>query len=115
MSDSYVHDSIVRHTESDHGFHATEVDSCGDRPRPFDGRADPSATLAGGLLGVLAELLRPIYVAWMVAAFPIGWTISLVVMAAMFYGLFTPIGLFFRLIGRDSMELQASLWIIFKF
>jgi hypothetical protein len=64
-----------------------------------------AVALAGGLLGVLApSWLRPIYVAWMVAAFPIGWTISLVVMAAMFYGLFTPIGLFFRLIGRDSME-----------
>lgn len=61
--------------------------------------------IAGGLLGLAAPgLLRPVYVAWMVAAFPIGWTISLVVMGLMFYGLFTPIGLFFRLIGRDAMH-----------
>lgn len=61
--------------------------------------------IAGGLLGLLAPMaLRPVYVAWMVAAFPIGWTISLIVTAAMFYGLFMPIGLFFRLIGRDAMQ-----------
>lgn len=60
---------------------------------------------AGGLLGMIAPAaLRPVYVAWMVAAFPIGWTISMIVMAVMFYGLFTPIGLVFRLIGRDPLQ-----------
>src|SRR3954452_11482392 len=59
------------------------------------------ATLAlvlGGLaltLGPLGlawpRLLRPVYVAWMVLAFPIGWTISQLIVALMFYGLFTPI------------------------
>lgn len=61
--------------------------------------------VVGGLLGTLAPgLLRPIFVGWMIAAFPIGWTISLIVTAVMFYGLFTPIGLFFRLIGRDVLD-----------
>jgi hypothetical protein len=49
------------------------------------------------------EWLRPIYVGWMVLAFPIGWAVSQVVIAFMFYGVFTPIGLFFRLIGRDPL------------
>ena len=51
-----------------------------------------------------ARLLRPIYVGWMVLAFPIGWTVSQVILAVMFFGLFTPIGLVFRLIGRDPLH-----------
>ena len=50
------------------------------------------------------EWLRPIYVGWMVLAFPIGWTVSQVMLALMFYGLFTPIGLLFRLLGRDALQ-----------
>ncbi len=67
------------------------------------------------VLGVLAltvgpvglvrpDWMRPIYASWMVLAFPIGWTVSQVVIAAMFYLLFTPIGLLFRLIGRDPLH-----------
>ena len=40
----------------------------------------------------------------MVLAFPIGWTVSQVILLLMFYGLFTPIGLVFRLIGRDPLQ-----------
>ena len=62
-------------------------------------------TLAGGLLAVVAPgWLRPVYVAWMVAAFPIGWTVSLLMLAILYYGLFTPIALFFRMIGRDPLD-----------
>jgi hypothetical protein len=50
------------------------------------------------------EWMRPIYVSWMVLAFPIGWTVSQAITAALFYGLFTPIGLVFRLIGRDPLR-----------
>ena len=50
--------------------------------------------------------LRPIYVSWMVLAFPIGWTVSQVIIGVMFYGVFTPIGLLFRLIGRDPLQLD---------
>ena len=35
----------------------------------------------------------------MVLAFPIGWTISLVLLGLIYYGLFLPIGLAFRLVG----------------
>lgn len=49
-------------------------------------------------------LLRPLFVAWMVLAFPIGWTVSLVMLAILYYGLFTPIGLVFRLVGRDALQ-----------
>ena len=45
-----------------------------------------------------------IYVGWMILAFPIGWTISQVILVVMFFGLFTPIGLIFRLLGRDPLH-----------
>ena len=58
-----------------------------------------------GPLGLIWPLLlRPIFVGWMILAFPIGWTVSQLILGVMFYGLFTPIGLFFRLIGRDALN-----------
>jgi hypothetical protein len=58
-----------------------------------------------GLLGLIApKLIRPIYVGWMVAAFPIGWAVSHLILAIIFYGLFTPLALYFRLIGRDALQ-----------
>jgi hypothetical protein len=59
--------------------------------------------------------LRPIFVGWMVLVFPIGWTVSLLVLATLFFAVFTPIGLFFRLTGRDFLGLRrdpaaASYW-----
>jgi len=69
-----------------------------------------------GLLGLTRpESMRLIYVGWMVLAFPIGWTASQVMVAVMFYGLFTPIGLVFRLLGRDPLQRAhrsevASYW-----
>ena len=67
----------------------------------------PSRALAltVGLAGLTRpEWMRSIYVGWMVLAFPIGWTVSQVMLALMFFGLFTPIGLVFRLIGRDPLQ-----------
>jgi hypothetical protein len=61
--------------------------------------------LTVGPLGLAwPRAIRPVYVAWMVLAFPIGWTVSQLVLAAMYYGLFTPIGLVFRILGRDPMQ-----------
>jgi Saxitoxin biosynthesis operon protein SxtJ len=55
-----------------------------------------------------AGLIRPdwvrlIYVGWMILAFPIGWTVSQIILLIVFFGLFTPIGLLFRLFGRDPL------------
>jgi hypothetical protein len=50
------------------------------------------------------EWVRMIYVGWMVLAFPIGWTISQVILLVMYFGLFTPIALIFRAIGRDPLQ-----------
>jgi hypothetical protein len=58
-----------------------------------------------GLLGLAApRAIRPIYVGWMVAAFPIGWVVSHLILALIFYGLFTPLATLFRLMGRDALH-----------
>jgi hypothetical protein len=58
-----------------------------------------------GLVGLTRpQWVRLIYVGWMVLAFPIGWTISQIMLALMFAGLFAPIGLVFRLRGRDPLQ-----------
>ncbi|HEV3344621.1 MAG TPA: SxtJ family membrane protein [Pirellulales bacterium] len=71
--------------------------------------------VVGAALGLLAvtigplgwwrpQSLRPVYVGWMVLAFPIGWVVARVVLAGLFYLLFVPLGLAFRLAGRDPLQ-----------
>ena len=58
-----------------------------------------------GFLGlVVPAWLRPVYVVWMGLAFPIGWTVSHLMMLAVFYLVLTPIGIAMRLCGRDPMQ-----------
>jgi hypothetical protein len=63
---------------------------------------------AAGLIGIpgllFPGIMRPIYVGWMMAAFPIGWTISHLLLGAIFYGVVTPIGLALRIFGHDPMH-----------
>ena len=59
---------------------------------------------ACGVLAIVApRALWPLYVAMMTVALPIGFVVSHVVMVVMFFGIFTPVALVFRLIGRDAM------------
>ena len=37
-------------------------------------------------------------------AFPIGWAVSHLILALLFYGLFTPLAALLRLIGRDALH-----------
>ena len=46
------------------------------------------------------------YVALTAVTFPIGWTISHLVLALIYFGLFTPIALVFRLKKRDELHLR---------
>jgi hypothetical protein len=41
--------------------------------------------------------------------FPFGWAVSHLLLAILFYGLFTPLGLIFRLLGRDPLRRQRPL------
>jgi hypothetical protein len=47
--------------------------------------------------------VKPLFVGMTVAAWPIGWVVSHVMLALMYYGVFTPVALVFRLIGRDAL------------
>ena len=57
-----------------------------------------------GLLGAVApKAVRPAYVVLMAITSPIGWVVAHGALAVVYFGLFAPIGLVFRLIGRDPL------------
>jgi hypothetical protein len=60
--------------------------------------------------------LKPLYFALTAVTLPIGFVLSHVIMAVIFYGVLTPFGLFFRLIGRDPLHRRfdpsaATYWV----
>jgi ABC-type uncharacterized transport system permease subunit len=61
------------------------------------------------------EVARIVFVGLITLTYPIGLVISTVVLAFMFYLVFTPFGYVMRLIGRDALRLRArdasSHWI----
>jgi len=71
--------------------------------------------LAGGLLGLARpQAVRPIFVGWSVLVFPAAWLTSRLGLLVLFYGLFTPVAVCFRLLGRDGLGLHrppgATCW-----
>ena len=79
-----------------------------------------AALLALAVLVGVAGLVRPRAVRWLfvsstVAAFPIGWVVSQVMLVVLFIGVITPVALMFRLQGRDRLSRkptpgQTSYW-----
>jgi hypothetical protein len=62
-----------------------------------------------GTLGLIRPpAVRFVYTAWMCAAFPIGWTMTRLVLGLLFFGLFTPVAIVFRVIGRDPLHRRSS-------
>jgi hypothetical protein len=62
------------------------------------------------------KLLRPLYVAMTVAFYPIGVVVFHVLMAVIYFLVLTPVGLLFKIIGRDTMHRRfdrsaATYWI----
>ena len=69
---------------------------------------------AGGAL--LYPLLKPLYTAWMLFAFVLGWINARVFLGAFFYLVMTPLGLILRLTGKDLLDEKidrsaGSYWI----
>jgi hypothetical protein len=61
--------------------------------------------MVAGPLGLLwPRTIRWIYTGWMIAAFPIGWVVSRLVLGLMYFGVITPVALLFRLLGRDALQ-----------
>jgi saxitoxin biosynthesis operon SxtJ-like protein len=89
------------------------------------GRLEHGLTIwiAGGVLTAIYWLVppirRPIFVGWMYAAFPIGWTVSHLLMAIIFYVVITPIGMVVRATGRDPLlrtfdRSARTYWVLHK-
>jgi Saxitoxin biosynthesis operon protein SxtJ len=65
--------------------------------------------VAAGALGLARpQALRWIYTGWMVVAFPIGWAVSRLALALVFYVVITPVAYAFRAAGRDELRLRRS-------
>jgi hypothetical protein len=69
-----------------------------------------------GLPGVVFPAsIRMIYTTAMILAYPIGWIVSHLVLSAIYFGLFAPLGILFRLIGRDVLNIKfrslETYWI----
>ena len=64
-----------------------------------------SAVFVVSLIGYFwLPFMRLIFVGLMCAAYPIGWTVSYVLLSAIYFLVFTPTGLVMRLFGRDPMQ-----------
>lgn len=69
--------------------------------------------VAGGsvliILGiVLPSWLEPIHRGWMWIGHVLGWINTRILLSLVFYGLITPIGLVFRMLGRNMMQQAFS-------
>jgi hypothetical protein len=82
---------------------------------PFHGISEAAGACTAVVLWLLAAYcgffafvapvaVKPIYLLLTVVTFPIGFVLSYVVMAVMYYLVITPVGLVFKVIGRDPMH-----------
>jgi hypothetical protein len=74
----------------------------------------------GAVVSLSFALARPlrlaIYRTWMYAVFPIGWTVTRLIMGLLFFAVITPAGLLLRLFGRDALSRRLdpsarSYWV----
>jgi hypothetical protein len=64
-----------------------------------------AAATALGLCGASwPRGVRPLYLGMMAVTFPIGWAVSHLVLAVIYFGVFTAVSLIFRLTGRDALR-----------
>jgi len=63
---------------------------------------------------IFPPLIRPVFVGLILLTYPIGWVVSHLLLGAIFYLLFLPIGLVLRWTGHDPLQLRPpvgnSLW-----
>ena len=70
------------------------------------------AAVVGAALAALGLLcprvIKPVFLALSLLAVPIGMVVSEVALALVFYGLLLPMGIVFRFIGRDALQLKFN-------
>lgn len=61
------------------------------------------------IFGMIApRTVQPLYSLLMAITMPIGWLVSNIFLRIIFYGLLTPVGLVFKLTGRDALHLKRQ-------
>jgi hypothetical protein len=79
------------------------------RGRHTVGVACITAALVFGVPGLVKPpSIRWLFVGLMTVAFPVGWLVSQLMLALMFYLVLTPIALVFRLTGRDVLQRKPA-------
>ena len=84
-----------------------------------------NAAVAWGIGAVVAlaalasrEVARQLFVGLQVVTYPIGLVVSTVVLAFLFYAIFTPLAVIMRLAGRDALRLHqrdaTTLWVPYE-
>jgi TRAP-type C4-dicarboxylate transport system permease small subunit len=59
-----------------------------------------------GLLGIsFSRFARLVYLGWLYAVYPVGWMVSLTVLAIIYFAILTPIGLVLRFLNRQPLVL----------
>ena len=61
------------------------------------------ALMVGGIGLIRPAVVRWLFVGATVLAFPIGWVVSQIMLALMYYGIITPLAVWFRIRGRDLL------------
>ncbi|MEW5977283.1 MAG: SxtJ family membrane protein [Acidobacteriota bacterium] len=77
--------------------------------------ASGAAVLSWAVTAAAPQRMRPVYVGWMRAAYPVGWLIAHLLLSVIYFVILTPIGLVMRLSGRDALQRRfdrgaASYW-----
>jgi hypothetical protein len=67
-----------------------------------------AAAVGVAIYYAVPPLRKPIYLGWVYAVYPIGWVMSHVLLAVVFFGVFAPVGLLMRLISRASLGLKLD-------
>ena len=85
-------------------------------PNPWSQYLWIGGPVAGALGLAIPIAIKPLFIVLSVVAFPIGIVIGTLALASVYYLMITPIGLVFRLIGRDSLHRRfdttaSTYWI----
>lgn len=79
------------------------------KSRPAAAMVWAFVALAVGIPGVVwPRWARWVYSGAMLMAFPIGWCVSNLLLALLYFGVITPIGLILRWSGRDELGLKPA-------
>jgi len=74
------------------------------RGEPFRLWAISLGTILIVLGAILPQVLAPIHKGWMWVGHILGWINTRILLSIVFYGIVTPTGLLFRLLGKNSMR-----------